>query len=176
MTWNPEQCTELNWEKLTAQFDFPSENPAEKNEAEESLCIFGGWKAVMDEIPGFSDYVVAPARSQMVGMTSESQESMGKNELKVQDLWRELCNNFEIRPEVLTIIHGHTPLLNSTHIAAQFILSVRVLDEFRLHTESPHLVQSPASQFHLIEKLGSYFHHFMRRKLLESNQWTLLVI
>lgn len=46
-------------------------------------------------------------------------------------------NNFVI---IITITHGHTSLFYATDVTAQFILSVGILDEFRLNTEAPHLV------------------------------------
>jgi len=66
---------------------------------------------------------------------------------------------------VLTIVHGHTLVLHATHVAAQLVLALGVLDQLRLHGEAPHLLQGGALQLYLVQDLHADFHELVIMKL-----------
>jgi len=66
---------------------------------------------------------------------------------------------------VLTIVHGHTLVLHATHVAAQLVLALGVLDQLRLHREAPHLLQGGALQLHLVQDLHADLNELVIMKL-----------
>lgn len=65
----------------------------------------------------------------------------------------------------ITILHRHALILDPAHVTAQLVLPIGILDQLRLHRESPHLFQGVPLQLHLVQDLRAYLHHFVRVQL-----------
>lgn len=65
----------------------------------------------------------------------------------------------------ITILHCYALILDPADVTAQLVLSIGILDQLRLHRESPHLFKGIPLQLHLIQDLRAYLDHFVRVQL-----------
>lgn len=108
-------------------------------------------------------------RVKALHMHNNSSETIAFACLDILDR-RTPCLPFTQTP--LTVLHRHTFVLDATDVTAQFILPIRILHQFRLHAEAPHLFQGVSGQLHLIQYLGAHLNHFVRMQLDKKGKRT----
>lgn len=78
-------------------------------------------------------------------------------------------NSSSIRLTALTVLHGHALIFDPADVATEFILALRVFDQLCFHAEAPHLLQSVPLKFHLVQDLGTHFHHLVGVQLCDKD-------